>query len=290
MPRRSHPPSLMTLTRRLVVDERLFGRGDRVLCAVSGGPDSTALLHVLALLRGDLGHALVAVGVDHGLRGEASAELALAERVARDACVPFEVIRLEVASGSNLQARARLARHAALQDAARRLDITTIALGHTRDDRAETLLIRLLRGAGPRGLAVMPPRAPCPTGTGVELVRPLLLARRADVLAHVARSELACADDPSNRDRRFLRARVRHELIPLLEELSPGVVEHLAELAEMLAALPTDEGLAPFGRAQRQQITRAIRLGRRYTTLRLPGGRDVTVEISEKTSVPRDER
>ncbi|APR83032.1 tRNA(Ile)-lysidine synthetase [Minicystis rosea] len=273
--RRSHPPSLLRLTERLVRDEHLFARGDVVLCACSGGPDSTALLHVIARLRETIGHTVVAHGVDHGLRADADAELALAAGVAAANDVPFTVTRVRVAPGGNLQARARAARHEALAGAAEAAGARVVATGHTADDRAETLLLRLLRGAGPRGLAVLPPRAPLPASADVELIRPLLGARRRDVLAHLERHALPFAHDPSNRDPRFTRARVRHELVPLLEELSPGVVEHLSSLADMLANAPDDATLDGLGRAQRLAVERARRMGRRSVRLRLPGGREV---------------
>lgn len=272
---RSHPPSLLRLVERLVRDEHLFGRGDVVVCACSGGPDSTALLHVLARLRETFGHVLVAHGVDHGLREDAAAELALAARVAESLEVPFAVTCVQLAAGSNLQARARAARHDALARAAKAAGARLVATGHTADDRAETLLLRLLRGAGPRGLAVLPPRAPLPGTGNVELIRPLLHARRSDIVAHLERHALPAAGDPSNLDPRFARVRVRRELIPLLEDLSPGIVEHLGSLAEMLAALPGDAALDGLGRAQRLEVERARRLGRPSVLLRLPGGREV---------------
>jgi tRNA(Ile)-lysidine synthase len=251
-----------------------------VLCACSGGPDSTALLHVLALLRKRIGHRLVAHGVDHGLRPEAPAELALARQVAEGAGVPFEITRVEVGAGSNLQARARAARLEALGRAASRTLAPVIATGHTADDRAETFLLRLLRGAGPRGLAVLPPSAPGPEGT--TLIRPLLLARRVDVLAHLRRHALPFAEDPSNADPRFSRVRVRRELIPLLENLSPRIVEHLCSLADMLAAAPDTGGpMSELGRAQRLEVDRARRLGKTAVTLRIRGGREVEVTFPE---------
>jgi tRNA(Ile)-lysidine synthase len=280
MGERSHPPSLVRSAERLVRDEGLFGRGDLVLCACSGGPDSTALLHVLALLRRRIGHALVAHGVDHGLRPEAAAELeAFAGAVAGPLEVPFSVTRVGVAPGANLQARARAARHEALARAADAAGARVVALGHTADDRAETFLLRLLRGSGPRGLAVLPPRSAGIRPGSVDLVRPLLGARRGDVLAHLRRHELPFAADPSNLDPRFARVRVRREVLPLLEELSPGVVDHLSALADMLAGAPLDEEgpLAGLGRAQRLAVERARRLGRRSVRLRLPGGREVDV-------------
>jgi tRNA(Ile)-lysidine synthase len=279
---RSHPPSLRSLVERIVRDEGLFARGAIVLCACSGGPDSTALLHALALLRKRLGHEVVAHGVDHGLRPEAAAELGLAQQVAEAVGVSFTITQLHVEPGGNLQARAREARLQALAAAAVDAGATTIATGHTADDRAETLLMRLLRGSGPRGLAVLPPTAPLPVALPAELaakapllIRPLLRARRADVLAHLARHRLQFAQDPSNADPRFTRVRVRRELVPLLEDLAPGVVEHLCSLADML--VPEADALASLGlgRAQRQAIERAQRLGRKGVELRVRGGRCV---------------
>ena len=282
--RRSHPPSLLRLVERLTRDERLFTRGDVVLCAVSGGPDSTALLSALARLRETFGHAVIAHGVDHGLRPAAADELAIAAQVAATHDVPFASTRVDVAPGPNLQARARAARYDALGRAAVAAGARVIATGHTADDRAETWVMRLLRGAGPRGLAVLPPRAALPQGApspAIDVVRPLLGARRSDVLAHLARHELPFARDPSNDDRRFLRARVRHEVLPLLEELSPGVVEHLSALADMLEVLPDEAALEGLGRAQRLAVERARRLGRRSVRLRLPGGRDALATFPE---------
>jgi tRNA(Ile)-lysidine synthase len=284
---RSHPPTLVTLAHRAIRDERLFGRGDLVVCACSGGPDSTALLHALALLRRRLGHDLVAVGVDHGLRPEASQELELAEAVARSAGIPFRVRTVAVAPGGNLMSRAREARHRALQDEATEAGGACVALGHTADDRAETLLLRLLRGAGPKGLAVMPARAPSPFG-GVDLVRPIVGARREAVRLHLERHELASARDPTNGDARFLRARVRAELLPLLEGLAPGAVDHLCHLADMLRDDGL-EGLDGLGRAQRLAVRRAARVGRRSTTVRLSGGHDVTLTFSKNSPVLPDD-
>jgi tRNA(Ile)-lysidine synthase len=271
-------------------DYDLVGPGGKVLVACSGGPDSTALLHALSVLRRRLRFDVVAHGVDHGLRPEAGAELAVAAEVAATLKVPFEVSRTVVAAGSNLQARARQQRLVALSDAARACGAGAIATGHTADDRAETVLLRLLRGAGPRGLSVLPPSGPVP---GVDregsfrLIRPLIAARRADVLAHLGRHRLPFASDPSNRNSRFLRVRVREELLPLLDELSPRIVEHLCALADMLGREGLPRGAEPghaspdwlegLGRAQRLAIQRARTLNRPSVRLRLRGGREVEV-------------
>jgi tRNA(Ile)-lysidine synthase len=278
--RRSHPPTLITLAARTLAEECGVQRGARLLCAVSGGPDSMALLDVLAHLAEKRHFELVAHGVDHGLRAEAGAELDLAARHARSLGIPFERTRVAVAAGGNLQARCRAARYAALEAAAESARAELIATAHHADDRAETVLLRLLRGAGPRGLAVLPPRS------GRRL-RPLIRARRSDVLLHLRRHAVPCAEDPSNRDRRHQRVRVREELLPLLAELSPGIVAHLNALADALASTREDErtlGL-DLGRAQRRQLARALALSQRGSKIWLAGG--TVLDLDPMTLVPR---
>ena len=287
--RGSHAPSLRTRVRRLLATE-LELSGASILCACSGGPDSTAMLHVLAGLRGPLGLTLTACAVDHGLRPEAVSEIAHAASVAAAMGVPFEVARVTVARGANLMARARESRYAALRSAGARLGASFIATGHTADDRAETVILRLLRGAGPRGLAVLPPRAG-------DLLRPIIRARRADVLRHLDRARIDFATDPSNADVRFVRARVRRDVMPLLEGLSPAVVETLCALADALTELvPGDDPLAALGRRQREMIEGALRAGkaarvrtsdREEVLVRLENGRPIlTKEASPKAPHP----
>ncbi len=255
---RSHPPTLLTLTRALFRDEELAGPGARILVAVSGGPDSMALLHVLARLRESLKIRIVAHGVDHGLRDATSRELDVAEDFARALDVPFARTRLSVAPGGNLQARARDARYAALRAAAASSTCDRIATAHHGNDRAETVLLRLLRGAGPRGLAVLPARAG-------DLVRPFLRADRIAIDAHIHRHDIPSSVDPSNRDVRFLRTRVRHELLPLLTELSPRIVDHLCALADQLehAGATREDPLAAAGLPRATRVALAALAARR---------------------------
>ena len=285
---RSHPPTLISLAERVIRDAGLIQRGDLVLCACSGGPDSMALVHVLAKLRRALGFAIAVHAVDHGLRTEAAAEIALARELAASLSVPFAVTRVEVGLGSNLQARARAARVGALSSAATAAGAAAIATGHTADDRAETFLLRMLRGAGPRGLAVLPPQAPLPlqedpAGAVIPrpmLIRPLIHARRLDVMAHLERHRVAYAHDPSNVNPHFSRVRVRNELLPLLEDLSPGVVAHLCALADMMAESSAHaDPLSELGRAQRQAIGLARLRGRRAVTVRVRGGQEISVSL-----------
>jgi tRNA(Ile)-lysidine synthase len=236
--RPSHPPTLVTIARRALRGEAAVERGATLLVAVSGGPDSMALLDVLARLRRPLAFGLFAHGVDHGLREGAAQELERAEAFARTLDVPFTQTRVRVPRGGNLQARARAARWSALEDAAGILRADAIATAHHADDRAETLLIRLLRGTSPLGLAVLPPRAPGTYPDAPARIRPVLRARRADIHAHLARHSIPFSIDPSNADPRFVRTRVRLEVLPVLERLSPRIVEHLCRLADGLASGP----------------------------------------------------
>ena len=227
---RSHPPTLLTLARRALHGPCRLDARSHVLVAVSGGPDSIALLHVCCMLRdrGVIG-AVSAHGVDHGLRPEAGAELTLAAELAGKHGVAFAVTAVSVAPGANLQARARTARWTALAEARLLAGADVIATGHHHDDRAETVLIRLLRGAPLPALGVLPAR-------DGDRVRPFITASRADVAAHIQRHKLAFAEDPSNSSARFLRVRVRHEVLPLLEQLSPRIRENLTDLADAVLA------------------------------------------------------
>ena len=271
---RSHPPTLITLVRRTLVEECGPLKGRAVLAAVSGGGDSQAMLSVLARLAPTLGYRLSAHGIDHGLRAEAGAELDKAQALAKKVGVPFGRTQLMVARGGNLQARARAARYAALREVAAP-DEALIATAHHADDRAETVLLRLLRGSGPRGLAVLAPRAQ-------DVIRPLVRAGKRDVLLHLQRHCLDFAQDPSNQDASFLRVRVRREALPLLEQLSPQIVRHLNALADALhgSKLPVLEGLdsleseADLNRAQIHEVLRASRLGRSIA-VRVAGGKDL---------------
>jgi tRNA(Ile)-lysidine synthase len=203
-------------------------RGARVLVAVSGGPDSTALLAALAGAAPARGVELVAAHVDHGLRPESAAEAEAVRALAATLGVACAVRRVAVAPGAGLEARARRARYRALAAMAAEAGAHWIATAHTRDDQAETLLLRLLRGAGRRGLGGMRP-------AGRRLWRPFLEVARADVRRWLAERGLGSAVDPSNADLAHTRNRVRRLLVPFLEaEFNPRLGAALAALAARL--------------------------------------------------------
>lgn len=251
----SHPPTLLRQVSRSLDRECRLVPGQRLLLAVSGGTDSTALLHVMAGLAESRGLVLFAHGVDHGLRAEATVELDQVEQLAQRFNVPFTRTRVEVAAGSNVQARARTVRYAALRERAAELGNCLIVTAHHADDRAETVLLRLLRGSGVTGLGVIAIK-------DGDLLRPMLRARRKDVLSHLLRHELPFATDPSNRNPKYARVTVRHELLPLLERLDPNIVEHLCSIADEALALRSEVdrvgSASVFGRRQRVALERAV--------------------------------
>jgi len=217
--------SLVARVRRTIEERRLLTGGRAVLVAVSGGPDSMAMLDALARLAPELDMRLAVASADHGLRPEARDEVAFVRAAALERDLPFRGVELHLASGSS-HATARLARYDALRSVARDLACDSIAVGHTVDDQAETVVARLLRGSGLRGLRGILDRRE----DGV--IRPLLDSTRADVRRHLAHFELRSVEDPSNRDRQYLRVRVRHELLPELAKESPEIVRHLAAIAD----------------------------------------------------------
>ena len=246
-----------------------------------------ALLHVLAGLRKAIGFRFCAHGVNHGLREAARMELDLARKLADRLGVPFGETKVFVDGSRNVQARAREARYAALERCREEMKYDFIATAHHADDRAETVLLRLLRGAGPRGLAVLPPRE----GTRV---RPMIRALRADVLAHLERHNIDWADDPSNEDPRFTRTRVRREVMPLLHELSPGIVNHLTALADQVSAEPVavqdmNGDTVPLKRAHIEALRHAERCGIKGFRIRLSGGRVLCLDSSTHKPIVRHE-
>jgi tRNA(Ile)-lysidine synthase len=204
---------------------RVILPGERVLVACSGGPDSTALLDGLARLAPPRGWLLTVAHVDHGLRNGSARDAEVVAALASIRGLAFRALRVDVEPGGSLQDHARVARHRALREEAVRVGGALIALGHTADDQAETVLMRLLAGASPGGLPAMAERER-------GLVRPLLRVWREATVAYCAALGIQPLVDPTNADRRFLRSRVRHEVIPALEAVFPGARRRLVVLAD----------------------------------------------------------
>ncbi|HLX36240.1 MAG TPA: tRNA lysidine(34) synthetase TilS, partial [Candidatus Binataceae bacterium] len=202
-----------------------------ILVALSGGPDSVAMLHALR----QMPHRIVAAHLNHNIRGE---EADRDEAFVRNVCVRWGIeLAIERAHGlsadmPNLEERAREARHAFLDAAADRVGADYIALAHHADDQAETVLMRMLRGAGAAGLAAMAARGPG------RIIRPMLDVTRSDVLAYLERIGEQFVNDSSNQSAALLRNRVRTELMPMLERnYAPGLRGRLVQLAAEMRAL-----------------------------------------------------
>lgn len=228
---------LLDQVRATISMHRMLRRGARVLVGVSGGPDSVALLSVLVALRPEFRLSLRAVYVDHGLRpAGARREGIFVRRLGRMWAVPVDLIRVKARrrGGESPEAVLREARYRALAALARRRRCGRLAVGHTQDDQAETVLMWILRGTGTAGLAGIPPTRRC---DGATLIRPLLNCSRSEVQTYLRSQGVKPLLDETNRSGAYLRNRIRRDLLPLLEEqFNPQIRKHLAGLAEIVRA------------------------------------------------------
>lgn len=213
--------------------------GETLVVGFSGGRDSMALLHGLLALREQLGFTLAALHVNHHLHAQADAWQQFCEDVCRahGIALQLEHLQLQRAAGDSLEALARAGRYQAFARAAGRY----VLLAHHQDDQAETLLLQAMRGAGVAGLAAMPARREL---AGRLLLRPLLSLSRQQLDEAVRQAGLSWVDDDSNEDVRYRRNAVRHQLVPVMQSIVPGVraalarsAAHCGEAAELLAQL-----------------------------------------------------
>ena len=208
--------------------------GDRVVVAVSGGPDSVALLHVLYELRDELNIELIVAHLDHKMRPDSQKDAQFVAELAESLKLlliseAIDVPALLQAERLSPEEGARIARYRFLAEAAREQQANVVALGHTLNDRVETFFINLLRGAGLEGLAGMPPaRCEC----DIRYVRPLIACSRDEILRFLRERKLRYREDPTNRDLRYFRNRVRWELLPLLQNLNPSALEAISRASE----------------------------------------------------------
>lgn len=213
----------------------LAGADDRVAVAVSGGPDSVALVFLLREIAPDLGFTLAGlVHLNHGLRGaDADTDESFVCDLADRLDLPCSFARADVATRArdtrqSIEAASREMRYEFFERAASDLGATRVATGHTLDDQAETVLLRLLRGTGSRGLGGIRVRRGA-------YIRPLLDCRRAELRRYLLARDEPFREDASNFDRRIPRNRIRHDLLPVVEDLAPGGVRALARAAEWAA-------------------------------------------------------
>jgi tRNA(Ile)-lysidine synthase len=226
--------ALVTVARQALEAVRCPSAGETLIVGLSGGADSVALLDVLVTLAGERGFGVEAAHLDHGLRPDSAADAAFCRELCRVFGVRLHEGVADVAGRACRERRgvedaARRERYAFLLQVRAAAGARAVAVAHTRDDQAETVLLRLLRGAGPAGLAAMRTRRGA-------LLRPLLAASRQQVLAHLRERGLTWREDATNADPRFARNRVRAELLPYLEQrFNPRVREALAAAAALAA-------------------------------------------------------
>ena len=233
---------LTETVHRTIVRHRMVVPGGTVVAAVSGGPDSMALLHVLKELSPELGISIAVAHLDHGFRPEAADESRFVAVEAERLGLPFVSEKAGLKQSlkknpENKQAAARNARYAFLERAADKLGADRIAVGHTADDQAETWLMREIRGSGASGLSSIPP-------VRGRIIRPLVDASRDDIMDYLELNGVNSVTDQSNLQTVYLRNRVRLELIPLLKRYNPRVIEALNHSVDILRA--EDEFLSAY--------------------------------------------
>lgn len=247
-------------------------KGERVLVATSGGADSTALALVATAVAPRGSWTVRLVTVDHGLRDGSAAEADAVEALARWLGVACDRRRVRVQPGPRLAARARSARYGAIVQAANEVGAGAVLTAHHAEDQLETVLMRLVRGAGCAALGGIPERRRL--APGLVVVRPLLERSRAEGRALLARLGVPWCEDPTNLDRSRPRGRLRHEVLPLLEAMRPGAAERASRAARRVRgaakvlgsrAVRLLQGVGPWRRdalrrAPREALALALRL------------------------------
>lgn len=216
-------------------DNNLLCTGDTVIAGVSGGADSIALLDILFSMK-ELGLRLIVAHLNHMLRGDDSeADATFVSEFAAKYNLPLESRSVDIYQFSlerklSLEEGGREARYAWFDEIASKYGARAVALGHHADDQAETVLMRLLRGAGASGLSGMSP------GAGGRYIRPLLCATRTEIEDYLRKKNIPFRTDETNSDTRFLRNRIRHELLPYLKTYNPSICDRLIATAQILSA------------------------------------------------------
>ncbi len=211
-------------------EHRMVNSGDTIAVATSGGPDSVCLLKILYRLRSRLNINLIVAHLEHGLRPqEDKQETEFVANLAKELNLPLAYNKAEnITHGSSVEERAREVRYRFFEKASNDYNAEKVALGHNMNDQAETVLINLLRGSGPTGLSGMPPIR------DKLFIRPLINITRDEIYAYLREKGMPFMTDSSNLDKRYVRNKIRLELMPILIRYQPRIIEHLSELAFIL--------------------------------------------------------
>lgn len=274
-------------------EHHMFDRGDHIVVGVSGGADSVCLLELLYELREKWDLMLYVLHVHHGIRGEeADRDACFVEGLARDWQLPFYLVRVNVPEeavrrGMSEEETGRCLRYEALEEYRRRIGGDRIALAHHQGDQAETVLFRMFRGSGPRGLAGIPLRR----GT---IIRPLLFAGRQEIEEELRQKGISWCQDTTNGQLKYTRNRIRHEILALAEEhINAQAAKHIVQAAEKIAAwrdyiekcgdqayeriVLHEKGQIMIGAAEfaREDAVIQDEILRRVFEIMIPGARDV---------------
>lgn len=222
---------IIEIVRSCILKYRMIDTGDRVVVAVSGGADSVCLLDILAGISEQFNIKLIVAHFNHGLRkDEDEFETQFVKKIAGVHGLPFVTENASNLTGdmSSLEEKARDARYGFLEKLRLNNSAQRIALGHTMNDQAETVLMRLLRGSGSSGLSGIPPVR------GKKIIRPLIDIKREDIIRYLHSKDLDYVSDSSNSSRKYLRNRIRLELLPHIQEYQPRIIENLSRLSNVL--------------------------------------------------------
>ena len=226
---------MLNQAQALTREYAMLTPGSHILCAVSGGADSVCLLHWLKGRAAENGFTLTAAHFDHRLRGaESHRDAAFVEKLCKEWKIPCVVGTGDVSGearrrGTGIEETARALRYDFLEETAERLGADLIATAHNANDNVETMLLHLIRGSGLQGLTGIRPRRG-------KLIRPFLTATRAEILAYLEEHRLPHVEDSTNTDTAYARNRLRHQVIPLLEELNPALISRLSDTVGYLRA------------------------------------------------------
>lgn len=222
--------------KNAIVSGRLINKGELVIAGVSGGPDSVTLLYLLSELRHQLGFRIHVAHVNHGLRRSANHDQQFVESLANRLTIPLTSSKIKIRRSKQKSSIEEIAREARIDffiGLVRKLSADAVALGHTQDDLAETVIMRILRGTGLSGLrGILPSRMI----HSVRFIRPLLEIERRDVETFLRKNRIPSCQDPTNKDQKFSRNKIRLELLPYLKQFNPNIKTALAHLSHSCTA------------------------------------------------------
>ncbi len=223
--------NLYTRARRFAEEKGIVREGDVILVALSGGPDSVFLFHFLVYLSGKIDITVKAAYVHHHLRKEADSELEFTRELAKSRSIPFFFRNIRIKGKTGIEEQARKKRYAALYSVAKKAGCNRIAVGHTLDDQAETVVMRFIKGTGLAGLRGILPEKHLFMKRDISVIRPLLCLEKNEILKALEKTGKEYRIDRSNFTEDFLRNRIRSEVLPLLLEYNPQLKKQVAQMS-----------------------------------------------------------